>query len=489
MLKIADLTDRTVHAKYAQREFAQTTAKVMLLPLLWSAGAARRAPSRTSVLRAELSFGSSTEHEAWLAAEAPLPAGFRVATGGFSFVPEEAPLPSIMNLTLIVLDEPSRLFAACFTKNALCGSPIKVGRRRLAESSTLQAVVINNKISNVCAAGDGVGASESVCAAVAEALALPDGGESVLPCSTGVIGWKLPVEQMVEAVPDIATRLQGESALPAARAIMTTDRYPKVRSASACGGRLVGFAKGAGMIEPDMATMLSYVLTDVAVPREALQPMLRRAAAASFNCMSVDADQSTSDTLLCLSSGAVAAPATDAELAAFEAALTELCTALAGDVARNGEGTEHVIRVQVRGAPSEDVARGVGKAVVNSPLFKSAVAGNDPNVGRLVAAVGSYLGRTAPELDLGGSSMAMGGKTIFRGGTFALSPSLEDELHDHLLAASLKPPGADGGAPPYPPHERCVEIEIDLAVGDAAVTVVGSDLTQEYVSINADYRS
>ena len=129
------------------------------------------------------------------------------------------------------------------------------------------------------------------------------------------------------------------------------------------------------------------------------------------------------------------------------------------------------------------------QAVVNSPLFKCAVAGNDPNVGRLVAAVGSYLGRAAPERDLRATtSMRMGGEPIFAAGAFTLSPTLEDELHAHLLAASLVPPGAEADLE-YPPHERCVEIEIDLGAGDAAATVVGSDLTQEYVSINADYRS
>ena len=244
------------------------------------------------------------------------------------------------------------------------------------------------------------------------------------------------------------------------------------------------------MIEPDMATMLAYVLTDVAVPREQLQPMLRRVAAASFNCMSVDADQSTSDTLVCLSSAAVSLDAADAEgLAQFEAALTRVCTQLAGDVARNGEGTCHVIRVRVRGAPTQALARGVGKAVVNSPLFKCAVAGNDPNVGRLVAAVGSYLGRTAPERNLRATmSMRLGGLPIFDAGSFILSPTLEDDLYEHMKAASLVPAGAEG-APDYPPHERCVEIEIDLGAGDESCTVVGSDLTQEYVSINADYRS
>ena len=160
---------------------------------------------------------------------------------------------------------------------------------------------------------------------------------------------------------------------------------------------------------------------------------------------------------------------------------------LAEDVVRNGEGTSHVIRVAVSGAPSAELARGAGKAVVNSPLFKSAVAGNDPNVGRLVSAVGSYLGRVAPEVSLASCDMRMGGRTIFEGGTFALDAATEDYLYEHLKAGLLTDPS--GASLPYPPHERCVEVEVNLGAGEHACVVHGSDLTHEYVSINADYRS
>ena len=168
---------------------------------------------------------------------------------------------------------------------------------------------MNNKISNVCSEGSGVGDAEAVCDAAAASLGLK-GGDAVLPCSTGVIGWRLPLDSMVFAMPELAESLQGDSLLPAARAIMTTDRYPKLRAQPAAGGRVCGIAKGAGMIEPNMATMLAFVLTDVAIPRGEMQRMLRAAADASFNCMSVDADQSTSDTLVCVSSNRVPLPAT-----------------------------------------------------------------------------------------------------------------------------------------------------------------------------------
>ena len=205
--------------------------------------------------------------------------------------------------------------------------------------------------------------------------------------------------------------------------------------------------------------------------------------------MSVDADQSTSDTLVCLSSSAVRLDAADAEvLAQFEAALTRVCTQLAGDVARNGEGTCHVIRVRVRGAPTQALARGVGKAVVNSPLFKCAVAGNDPNVGRLVAAVGSYLGRIAPERNLRATmSMRLGGLPIFDAGSFILSPTLEDDLYEHMKAASLVPARRRGRA--RLPAARAVRGDRDRpGRGRRELHGGGLDLTQEYVSINADYR-
>jgi glutamate N-acetyltransferase/amino-acid N-acetyltransferase len=139
------------------------------------------------------------------------------------------------------------------------------------------------------------------------------------------------------------------------------------------------------------------------------------------------------------------------------------------------------------GAPTFEIARGVGKAVVNSPLFKSAVAGNDPNVGRLVSTVGSYLGRVAPTLDLGACVMSMGGRCIFQRGEFTIDQAVEDELYGHMCDALLSSP--EGDSLPYPPHERCVEIEVNLGAGDAMCTVHGSDLTKEYVAINADYRS
>jgi glutamate N-acetyltransferase/amino-acid N-acetyltransferase len=255
-------------------------------------------------------------------------------------------------------------------------------------------------------------------------------------------------------------------------------------------GSIVGIAKGAGMIEPNMATMLIYVLTDLAAPRDALRAMLTRAVDRSFNCMSVDSDTSTSDTIVLLSSGKVPCP----DLAAFENALLQVCADLAEDVARNGEGVHHVIRVKINGAPSEKIARAIAKSVVNAPLFKCAVAGNDPNVGRLLQAIGKWVGANEPGLDLSGTHAKLGGITIVQNGEFFLDPTKETALIAHLKSAELyasAPPKDGVFSPPinFPPHERCVEIDVDLGIGPASATVIGADLTHEYVSENADYRS
>ena len=401
-------------------------------------------------------------------------------------MPREAPKPAKMTLTLIALDQPTPDFAAMFTRNALPGAPIIVGRQRLHEP-TLGAVIVNNKVSNVCAPG-GVAASEKICARLANLLNLTPG--QILPSSTGVIGWGLPVDAIMDALPQTSASLTSTSILPAAEGIVTTDLYPKIRRANVGSGSIVGIAKGAGMIEPNMATMLVYVLTDLKVPRAELRAALQRAVETSFNTISVDSDTSTSDTVALISSSRVPCP----DLAAFEAALTQVCRDLAEDVVRNGEGVRHVIRVAVSAAATIDLARAIGKAIVNAPLFKCAVAGNDPNVGRLVQAIGKHIGAHAPETDLTRLRLRLGGIEIFSGGVFQLNPEKETALVTHLRSAELyasAPPkdGVFSAAIDYPPHERCVEIEVEIGNGDASATVIGGDLTHEYVSENADYRS
>ena len=433
-----------------------------------------------------LTFPNRDSHRAWLASQAALPAGFRVGTTRFDFVPREAPKPAKMTLTLIALDRPTPDFAAAFTKNAFPGAPIIVGRKRL-NAPALGAIIINNKISNVCAPG-GVETAERVCGEAARLLGLAP--TAVLPSSTGVIGWSLPTDAILAALPQAVSALAGGTILPAAEGIVTTDLYPKIRRADVGGGSIVGIAKGAGMIEPNLATMLVYVLTDLAVPRGELRAMLAKAIDASFNAISIDSDTSTSDTVALISSGRV--PCED--FGAFERGLHTVCRDLAEDVVRNGEGVRHVIRVRVTHAASPVLARALGKAIVNAPLFKCAVAGNDPNVGRLVQAIGKHIGAFAPQTDLSKLRAAMGGVDIFANGVFQLDPSKEAALIAHLRGAELYASAApkDGvfSAPiDFPPHERCVELEIEVGNGAASATVLGGDLTHEYVSENADYRS
>jgi glutamate N-acetyltransferase / amino-acid N-acetyltransferase len=307
----------------------------------------------------------------------------------------------------------------------------------------------------------------------------------VLPSSTGVIGWRLPAKELAQdVVPKAASNLQSDSVLNAAKAIMTTDRFPKVRSKTLSNGaRVVGIAKGAGMIEPNMATMLSYILTDATIPKAKLQTMLSSVVDQTFNCLSIDGDESTSDTVVCVASNLVEGDVTDE----FETALMQVCEGLAADIVRNGEGTSHVMRVAISNFPGTTrQARFLGRHIVNSPLFKCAVSGNDPNTGRLAGAIGSYMGKYMPDADVSQMSLTLGDRCIFSNGKFVLEgDEVEKALSGHMKDAEY------GDSTDYPPHQKCVEIGVDFgsSVGETSVVVLGSDLTQEYVVINADYRS
>jgi glutamate N-acetyltransferase/amino-acid N-acetyltransferase len=434
----------------------------------------------------DLRFASRAEHRAWLETQAPLPDGFRVGTTRFAFTPAELPRTAYMNLVLIALDRPTPAFAARFTRNAFPGAPVVLGRRRL-DAPAIGGIVVNNKVSNVCAPG-GVETAERICAAAGRLLGF--GADEVLPASTGVIGWRLPEADLTAALPAAVAALRGGSALPAADGILTTDLYAKVRRAAVGQGSIVGFAKGAGMIEPNLATMLVFLLTDLDVPRDGLRAALAAAVEPSFNRISVDSDTSTSDSVFLLSSRKKPAP----PAGAFEAALAQVCADLAEDVVRNGEGVRHVLRVAVSGAADDRTARLVGKSVVNSPLLKAAVNGNDPNVGRLLCAVGKVAGAEGLALDPARAVIRVGGEVVLEGGAMRLDPEKEQRLVAHLRGAELyaSVPTPEGLFKPqvdYPPHERCVEIAIDLGMGRAATTVLGADLTHEYVTENADYRS
>eukprot|EP00538_Stauroneis_constricta_P002329 CAMPEP_0119547912 /NCGR_PEP_ID=MMETSP1352-20130426/1927_1 /TAXON_ID=265584 /ORGANISM="Stauroneis constricta, Strain CCMP1120" /LENGTH=484 /DNA_ID=CAMNT_0007592991 /DNA_START=76 /DNA_END=1530 /DNA_ORIENTATION=- len=431
-------------------------------------------------------FKDVDDYLQYMSTVSAMPKGFATGTASGTFISTEAPglgkLP-IKGTVIHLTEGPTDNWAAVFTSNRFPGAPVKVGRKRLANGNPLQALVINNKVSNVCSGGDGEADAELVCQSVADALGL-DSADSVLPSSTGVIGWKLPAKELAaDVVPQAIQNLQSESVLDAAKAIMTTDRFPKVRSRTLSNGaRVVGIAKGAGMIEPNMATMLAYILTDATVPKADLQRLLRAAVDESFNAMSVDGDESTSDTAVLVASNQISE---DVDMAEFESALFDICKGLAADIVRNGEGTSHVMRVAITNFPGEmKQARYLGRHIVNSPLFKCAVAGNDPNTGRLAGAIGSYMGKFYPEGDVSTMSLTLGGRTIFENGKFVLDGA-EDELSAHMKLAEY------GDSIDYPPHQKFVEIGVDFgsAGGTTDITVLGSDLTGEYVVVNADYRS
>ncbi len=261
---------------------------------------------------------------------------------------------------------------------------------------------------------------------------------------------------------------------------MTTDRYPKLKRVDLGKGSVFGIAKGAGMIEPNLATMLSVVLTDFELPREELSGLLRGSVEKSFNRIGVDGEQSTSDVVLLISSGS-AGPVDSAE---FGLALDELTGELSRQVVRNGEGTAHVVRVEVRGISGEGRALYLARRVSNSPLVKSAIYGNDPNVGRILMALGDGLSDLSEEGSLENLTIEIDGTAVFSAGHFVLDPEKEMALSESLRASAMDP-----ALKGYPQHDREVSIVVDFGDGTPGEAVYGSDLSYEYVRENADYRT
>jgi glutamate N-acetyltransferase/amino-acid N-acetyltransferase len=422
-------------------------------------------------------YPDSSTYRERLRRDAALPAGFQCSVASLKFVPAEKPDAGEkpMNLALIRLDEPSPAFGAVFTRNAFPGWPVIAGRE-LTGAAEVQGVLVNNKVANVGAA-NGLEASLRL---TSSAAAVMGDQAPYIPSSTGVIGWSLPVEAMERALPELKGGLQSGSLLPFAEAIMTTDAWPKVRGARCGEGRITAAAKGAGMIEPNMATMLAFFLTDIDVPRDLLRAILAEEADESFNRISIDGETSTSDTVLLLSSRKRPFPGEGA----FRSALRETARALAEDVVRNGEGTAHVFRVTVNGAPDRETAVRLARAVVNAPLTKTAVRGNDPNVGRVLQALGSACGRMSLGLPRERLAMDIGGIRVFGGGVFRLDGAGERSLNSYFKSKELPIP-----SPGWPRHEERVEIELHIGLGDSSASVTGSDLSEEYVKINADYRT
>jgi glutamate N-acetyltransferase/amino-acid N-acetyltransferase len=347
--------------------------------------------------------------------------------------------------------------AGVFTQSLFCGAPVIVGREHLADGH-LQALVVNSKNANVATGKQGVENSREITRLVARELGVA--AEDVLPSSTGVIGQQLPIERFRAELVNLHSQLKPENLGAAAQAIMTTDTRPKVRARRVGSAVLAGMAKGAGMIEPNMATMLSFLFTDAAIPPDTLKPMLRQAVEQSFNMVSVDTDTSTSDTVVIMANGL----AGEVDLAEFQTALDEMCIELAKEVARDGEGATKLLEVVVTSARDDQQAKRVAKAIVNSPLIKTAVHGADPNWGRVAMAVG----KCHEETDIRPENVTM-------------------SFGDTCIYAKGEPLGVDLSQLEAYLEGTEIRILVDLGLQTGQATVWGCDLTEEYVRINALY--
>jgi glutamate N-acetyltransferase/amino-acid N-acetyltransferase len=347
--------------------------------------------------------------------------------------------------------------AGMFTQSLFCGAPVIVGREHLADGH-LQALVVNSKNANVATGKQGVENSREITRLVARELGVA--AEDVLPSSTGVIGQQLPIEKFRAELVGLRGQLKPEALGAAARAIMTTDTRPKARARRVGSAVLAGMAKGSGMIEPNMATMLSFLFTDAAISPDTLRPMLRQAVEQSFNRVSVDTDTSTSDTVVMMANGL----AGEVDAAEFQTALNEMCIELAKEIARDGEGATKLLEVVVTSARDNQQAQRVAKAIVNSPLIKTAVHGADPNWGRVAMAVGKCHEETdiRPEI----VTMSFGDTCIYAKGE-PLGVDLS-QLEAYLEGTEIR-------------------ILVDLGLQTGQATVWGCDLTEEYVRINALY--
>jgi glutamate N-acetyltransferase/amino-acid N-acetyltransferase len=345
---------------------------------------------------------------------------------------------------------------AMWTRNRVQAAPVVVSRRHL-ELAQPQAVVVNAGVANAATGDEGVAAAEATAAAAAAVLDLAP--EQVVVLSTGVIGVPLPVDKMLAGVRAASLDLSPDGGGAAASAILTTDSGPKTSVAGGTGFVVGGMAKGAGMIHPQLATMLAVVTTDYPLDAGEAAAFLRPAVESSFNRISVDGDCSTNDAVVLLANGASGTARDDA---AFAAALHHVCGDLARQIVADGEGATVVLEIGVRGARTEAQAEAIARRIATSPLVKTAAFGRDPNWGRVLAAAGSapWNGGFA-ELELDKVSLSFDGVTVFDGGApTGVTPSL--------------------GGP------SC-RIELDLALGDGAASYLASDLTSDYVRINAEY--
>lgn len=356
--------------------------------------------------------------------------------------------------------------AAVFTKNRFQAAPVVLSKAALKKSGgRVKAVVVNAGCANAVTGREGTEAAKRVRTQTASMLQCPE--EQVFLASTGVIGVVLPDKKVRTSLPDAVTRLSTGGIDAFSHAILTTDVGPKVAQATFTiggkRGRIVGVAKGAGMIHPNMATMLGFLMTDAAIAPATLRTALKDAVDASFNSISVDGDTSTNDTVLVLASGKLGNELR-ADLADFRRALEKVCRDLSWMIVRDGEGATRVMEIEVVGAASERDAKLAAHAIATSPLVKTALHGGDPNWGRIIAAVG----RSGARFSTRKVSLSAGPVTLVRDG----QPAPYRELDAAKVFS----------------RER-VSVRVDLGAGDARAFVMTSDLGHDYISINADYRS
>jgi glutamate N-acetyltransferase/amino-acid N-acetyltransferase len=371
-----------------------------------------------------------------------------------------------LDLALLVSDVPA-VTAAVFTTNKAVAAPILVCRDHLQRSgATTRAIIVNSGCANACTGDEGLQVAREMTAETARLVDCPV--EQVLVASTGVIGVGLPIEKIRAGLPLALRALGADQGPAAARAIMTTDPFPKEAATTiTIGGRTVtigGMTKGSGMIEPNMATMLGFVTTDAAVPQPLLDRALRAAVNDTFNAITVDGECSTNDCVFLLANGASGVAVDASSYDAFLAGLTAVCRELALGIVRGGEGATKLVTVTVSGAASSDEARKAAKAIGNSPLVKTAINGGDPNWGRLIAVAG----RAGVAFELSRAAVTIGDIVLFENG----------RPHDESAPAAAE----------YLKRSE-LSVSVNLGAGTASSTIWTCDLSAEYVRINADYRT
>jgi len=367
----------------------------------------------------------------------------------------------------IVVSDRACTSAVLFTRNKVAAAPVVWGRG-LASRSALRGVIANSGNANACTGKEGLSAVRRISAKACGTLGLPDG--SLLVSSTGVIGVPLPAGKILAAVPRLCASLSPAGLPRANDAILTTDAYPKrvMRKLRVCGGivTLGGIAKGAGMIAPNMGTMLAYVFTDAAVRADDLRKVFREAVDLSFNRIVVDGDMSTNDTAAVFANGACELPRLEGkDLSGFAGALRELLLDLALMIVRDGEGATRVVRISVKGARSDRDAESAARAVATSPLVKTAVFGADLNWGRVIAAVG----RSGIAIDPGRAEVSFAGEKVMRRGM------------------EIVPQAVRRAVPKI--RKQAYGIDVDLGLGKGSYFVFFSDLGNDYIRINAGYRT